>query len=183
MGYPRLRDYVDDLNPAELVAVNLGSGRSESPVSIQLREIPFARIVNVEVFKPYFDYLGTVAFAAKATEHHQEEILSWMQRQEAKSVDVVFIIDVLEHFERRDALFLLFEARMIARKRVIIWLPIGNCVQAAIDGNYYQVHKSTWSKDDFLDADRAVFWAAREVHEQHPVDAGLIVYDTKGGGK
>jgi S-adenosylmethionine:diacylglycerol 3-amino-3-carboxypropyl transferase len=166
-----------------LVAVNLGAGKSDSPVSSQLREIPFAKIVNVEVFEPYFSYLRTVAFAARAVEEHREDILEWLHRQEAKSVDVVFILDVLEHFNRMDALFLLFEARMIARKRVIIWLPIGSCVQTAFDGNPYQEHKSTWTSDDFLDAERTVYWAAKEVHEKHPADAGLIVYDTKGGGK
>lgn len=67
-----------------------------------------------------------------------------------KSFDAVIAIDVIEHFEKKDALVLLKEMEKIARKKIIILTPNGFVNQGHYDNSYYQKHKSGWHKKDFV---------------------------------
>lgn len=67
-----------------------------------------------------------------------------------KSFDGVIAIDVIEHFEKKDALALLKTMEKIARKKIIILTPNGFVGQGHHDDNPYQVHKSGWCKKDLI---------------------------------
>lgn len=62
--------------------------------------------------------------------------------------DAVMAIDVIEHFERSDALKLLDEMNRIARRVVVIATPNGYVYQPPAPDNEYNEHKSGWSKSD-----------------------------------
>lgn len=66
-----------------------------------------------------------------------------------KSFDAVVALDVVEHFEKKDAIELINAMEKIARKKVIIFTPYGFTQQHPYNGNPYQVHKSGWFIDDF----------------------------------
>lgn len=63
-----------------------------------------------------------------------------------KSFDACIAIDVVEHFNRKDALKLIKDMEGIARKKVIILTPNGFYEQHDFDGNPHQVHKSGWKE-------------------------------------
>lgn len=65
-----------------------------------------------------------------------------------KSFDACVAIDVIEHFNKQDALRLIKDMEAIARKKVIILTPNGFYEQHAFDGNPHQIHKSGWAKTD-----------------------------------
>ncbi len=65
-----------------------------------------------------------------------------------KSFDACVAIDVVEHFNKQDALRLIKDMEVIAKKRVIILTPNGFYEQHAFDGNPHQIHKSGWTKTD-----------------------------------
>lgn len=72
-------------------------------------------------------------------------LLSIDKKIKAKSFDAVILLDVVEHFSKRDGLRLLKEAESIARKKVVVLTPNGFYRQDELGGNPYQVHKSGWS--------------------------------------
>lgn len=65
-----------------------------------------------------------------------------------KSFDACVAIDVIEHFDKKDALKLIKDMEAIARKKVVILTPNGFYEQHDYDGNPHQVHKSGWKKKD-----------------------------------
>lgn len=77
-------------------------------------------------------------------------IRNLMKYYKYKSFDGVIAIDVIEHFEKKDALVLLKTMEKIARKKVIILTPNGFVGQGHHDDNPYQVHKSGWYKKDLI---------------------------------
>lgn len=66
-----------------------------------------------------------------------------------KSFDAVIALDVIEHFEKKDALILIKKMENIAKKKVVIFTPYGFTVQHPYDGNPFQEHKSGWYIDEF----------------------------------
>jgi hypothetical protein len=77
-----------------------------------------------------------------------------------KSVDSVFLVDVVEHLEKGEALDLLARTEKLARKQIVIFTPLGFLPQEnlndkdawGLDGGSWQEHKSGWSPEDFDDS-------------------------------
>ncbi|MBI2482143.1 MAG: class I SAM-dependent methyltransferase [Candidatus Vogelbacteria bacterium] len=76
-----------------------------------------------------------------------------------KSVDTVFLIDVIEHLDKEEALDLLKQMEKIARVQIIIFTPLGFMPQHHSDGKdawgmnggSWQEHRSGWLPEDFDD--------------------------------
>ncbi len=69
------------------------------------------------------------------------------------AVELVTLIDVIEHFDRAEALSLLEQARRIAARRVLLFTPRGLFPQEAHDafglgGEELQRHRSSWEPED-----------------------------------
>ena len=77
------------------------------------------------------------------------DLRNLMKYYKYKSFDGVIAIDVIEHFEKKDALVLLKEMEKIARKKILVLTPNGFVGQGHRDNNPYQVHKSGWHEKDF----------------------------------
>jgi 2-polyprenyl-3-methyl-5-hydroxy-6-metoxy-1,4-benzoquinol methylase len=76
-----------------------------------------------------------------------------------KSVDSVFLIDVIEHLEKDEALRLLKATERLVRKQIVIFTPLGFMPQKrsygkdawGLDGGVSQEHKSGWHPEEFDD--------------------------------
>jgi len=78
-----------------------------------------------------------------------------------KTVDTVFALDFIEHLEKPDGLRMLREAERVARSQVVVYTPHGFFPQSygdpskpdrwALDGGFWQNHRSGWDFDDFGD--------------------------------
>ncbi len=75
-----------------------------------------------------------------------------------KSVDTVFLIDVIEHLEKPEGKVLLKLTEGIVRKQIVIFTPLGYVHQETLDGEKdawglngadWQEHKSGWHPEDF----------------------------------
>ena len=74
-----------------------------------------------------------------------------------KSVDSVFLLDVIEHLEKEEAIRLLKLTEEIARIQIAIFTPLGFMPQKhpdgkdawGFDGGLWQEHRSGWEPDDF----------------------------------
>jgi hypothetical protein len=55
----------------------------------------------------------------------QKDVIDFVKSQPNKSFDAVLALDIIEHFVKSDALFLIKEIERIAKKKVIIVTPNG----------------------------------------------------------
>jgi hypothetical protein len=77
-----------------------------------------------------------------------------------KSVDTVFLVDVIEHLEKAESIRLLKATEGIARSQVAVFTPLGFLPQCHTDGKdawglngaRWQEHKSGWYPEDFDDS-------------------------------
>lgn len=88
-----------------------------------------------------------------------------------KSVDTIFLVDVIEHLEKEEGRALLEQTEKIARRQVVIFTPLGFMPQHHADGKdawglsggAWQEHKSGWMPEDFAGEE----WEFFAVHEYH----------------
>lgn len=73
------------------------------------------------------------------------------------SVDTVFLLDVIEHLDKDEALALLEATKPIPRRQLVIFTPLGFLPQChpdgkdawGLDGGHWQEHRSGWQPEDF----------------------------------
>lgn len=122
--------------------LDVGCG-SNSPIS-KIRRNFYS--VGVDVFLP------SINKSRKARIHNDYKLLNLLKIGQAfkeKSFDAVIALDVIEHFEKKEALGLLKEIEKIAKKKVIIFTPYGFTQQHEYDKNPFQIHKSGWLPSEF----------------------------------
>jgi hypothetical protein len=72
------------------------------------------------------------------------------------AVDLVMLIDVLEHFSTDDAVDVLRQSESVAARLVMLFTPRGEFPQEGFDafglgGEKYQQHRSTWEPEELVD--------------------------------
>jgi len=65
-----------------------------------------------------------------------------------KKYDLIFLIDVLEHFNEQDGKEILMKLKILTKHALLISTPITNYPQGAYLGNPYEKHKHFWSDKD-----------------------------------
>lgn len=75
-----------------------------------------------------------------------------------KSIDSVFLLDLIEHLEKEDGFRLLAEAERVAKRQVVVFTPLGFMPQHyeageldgwGLGGATFQEHRSGWTPEDF----------------------------------
>lgn len=78
-----------------------------------------------------------------------------------KSIDSIFMIDLIEHIDQESGVILLSQCERVAKKQIIVFTPLGFFPQEYIkdrkdlwgmDGGFFQEHKSGWELQDFDDS-------------------------------
>ena len=90
-----------------------------------------------------------------------------------KSVDTVFLVDVIEHLEKEAGLRLLKATEAIAKRQIVVFTPLGfmpqhhpNGIDAwGLKGANWQEHRSGWMPEDFDDS-----WDLLISEDFHAVD-------------
>lgn len=119
--------------------LDLGCG-SASP--IKYIKVPYS--IGVDIF---FSYLKQ----SKSKRIHTDYIYADLTNVnfKEKSVDAVFLLHVVEHLNKVDAIKLIKKSETWGRKKVIIVAPNGYIPQDEYDCNPYQKHLSGWSVEEF----------------------------------
>jgi SAM-dependent methyltransferase len=133
---PVTRLLIDELVGCKSV-LDLGCGPSS--LLQYVKDIEWS--VGVEVWP---DYIRQSKAAHIHSEYRMQDIMTLSYPSGA--FDVVMLIDVIEHIEKRDAYKLLASVEGWASKKVIIVVPNGFVPQGDIcgDGNKKQYHISGW---------------------------------------
>ena len=68
-----------------------------------------------------------------------------------RNYELILLCDILEHFEKDQALLLLKDCLSFATRAVIVSTPSINFPQGQVNGNIFESHLSVWGADDFKD--------------------------------
>lgn len=95
--------------------------------------------VGVDLFKPYLK-------ECQLYKLHNQYLCADIRKLpfKEKSFDVVLALQVLEHLHKRDSWKVLETLEKIAKKQVIISMPIGKSFHPAMDRNELQIHLSAF---------------------------------------
>jgi hypothetical protein len=97
---------------------------------------------GVELFAPYRNPIWD-HYYNRVTIGDARDVLST-----AAGYDLVLLCDVIEHFEKPDALSVLAAARTAARW-VLVTTPAGDYPQGEVHGNAAETHRSAWTPAEF----------------------------------
>jgi hypothetical protein len=144
---PALRSLARDCESV----LDIGTGLMDS-----LADSPCKTRIGLDAHRPYLEHRpipDVVPVNASATELELLFVPG--------AVDLVTMIDVIEHFDRDAAVDVLAQARRVARRRVVVFTPRGEFPQSGYDafgmgGEEYQRHRSTWEPGDFADLGMSV---------------------------
>ncbi len=148
-----------------------------------------------EPFAQYVQHLGNKTKDALDRQYFVIKA-GWREAVEKiphRSVDSIFLIDVVEHLEKEEGLRLLKLTEVIARRQIVLFTPLGFMPQEhpngkdawGLEGGAWQEHKSGWLPEDFdeswniyvsedfhnhdnlgrrLKKPFGVFWAVKNIH-------------------
>jgi len=139
--------------------------------------------------EPYKEYLDVLDKNIQGEQDRQYLMLNatWLDAVRffpEKSVDTVFLVDVIEHLDKQEGIELLKQTENIARKQIVIFTPLGfmpqchpNGVDAwGLNGGSWQEHKSGWLPEDFDDS-----WDAYVAEKFHFADHNGMAFDVPYG--
>jgi len=125
--------------------VDLGAGKRDSPISFQIASLKCDKLISVEAFQPYTLFLEG-ASSADAHIIVNQNIMDFIFPD---NVDLVLLIDVIEHLKKEEALALIDVLKANSRW-IVIFTPEGDTVGYSNkdSGNILQEHLSAWSADE-----------------------------------
>ncbi len=112
----------------------------------------------VEPWKEYADILAYRYRNDKSVMIFRQGALEALQSLGDKSVDSIFLLDVIEHITKEIGLAVVAECERVAREQIVIFTPLGFMPQHMEDGQKdgwglsgasVQEHLSGWTPDDF----------------------------------
>ncbi|MEK7550207.1 MAG: glycosyltransferase [Patescibacteria group bacterium] len=133
---------VIDTSGKTILDVACGGGL---PMQVLKEKIKFKFVHGVDLFKPYINECRRKGI-------HDSYSLADVRNLpfENKSFDIVIALQVLEHIRKDESLRVLDNLEKIAKKQVIISMPIGRTFHPAVDGNRLQLHKSGFMPDELI---------------------------------
>jgi hypothetical protein len=123
-------------------ALEIGAGEGNN-----LRNTYAKRRVAIECYRPYVKQGGDVEFLVG-------DALKILPTLASKSFELILMIDILEHFWREDAEFVLREVDRIASKKVLLFCPEGLMIQNETWHDDYRewseglTHRSSWTAQE-----------------------------------
>ncbi len=133
--------WVIDKSAESILDVGCGQGLPMQMINVRMNVV---KSIGVDIYEPYIK-------EGKKRKIHTEYIKADIRKFsfKDKSVDVVMGLQVLEHLDKRDSWKLLEKMEKIARKQVIVSMPIGKTYHPAVDGNVHQLHLSGFYPEEF----------------------------------
>lgn len=119
---------------------------------------PTQRLICIEPHPPYCAVLRDHGYEVRC-----DTALGALREWDGPAVDAVYLLDVLEHMTRDDALQVLTCAQWIARRQVLVFTPFGFMFQDTdrwhAGGEQWQRHRSGWVPEHFSGWDITPFRA------------------------
>lgn len=123
-------------------------------IGLELEGLKTQDITAVDIAPQYLEKVSAVCPQARLV---VSDALDYVKEQPDSSVDVVSIIDGIEHMTKRNGLKVIKEMKRVARKQILLFTPDGYLRNEphnawGIEGaDEHQVHKSGWSALELKD--------------------------------
>jgi SAM-dependent methyltransferase len=122
--------------------LDVGCGNGD-PMSVINRDHTF-QATGVDIYAPYLQVCKKRGVYSNLVRSDIRDLPF-----KDKSFDTVICFHVIEHLTKKEGLFLIKKLETIARKRVVLAMPLGDLPQEEYDGNKHQEHKSEWYPSEF----------------------------------
>jgi len=127
------------------------------------RKLKCKKLIGIDGWLPYIDQLRKELSTLKHVYlWHLDLDGPLLSVARSGSADVSLAIDIVEHFEKDDALSLIQQIERIARKRIIILTPNGFLPQARRENSEYQLHRCGFVPAEFEDLGYEILIRANE---------------------
>ena len=171
-------------NMEEFSVLDLGCGKMDSAVSEQIPLIKFGEYTGVDIWEKDLEQAKLKDMLTTQRTYFLEDVKDFVEKNQNKKFDLIFLFDVLEHFEKKDALEIFKKVEKMCTKRIIMFMPIGKHTLEANDGrvlaegNQWQKHLSEWSVQEWkeLGYDIDLY---KGFHQSGKLDAAWIMRDIK----
>ena len=131
--------------------LELGCGKGD--LANWINQDKFYQITGTDIFEPYLKICQKNGLYKKLLKQDLNKKLLFKK----KSFDAVFMLQTVEHLNKKNGQSLLDQLENIAKKIIVISTPQGECLQEEYDDNKYQQHLSSWTAKDFEDRGYQVF--------------------------
>ena len=153
---PLVLDLVTAIQPKSILDVGIGYGKYgvlfREYLDVWKTDKPFqervVKIDGVEAFKEYENPIWKVYDNILIG-----DITNYILELSQRKYDLLFMGDVIEHFEKEEAKRLLGQLNY---EHIIIVTPFQVLSQKAVYDNSFEVHKSEWRHQDFPDLELKV---------------------------
>lgn len=133
--------WVLDKSAKSILDIGCGKGLPMQMINVRMK---IDKRVGVDIHEPY---LKECRKKKIHTQYIKKDIR--MLPFENNSFDVVIGLQVLEHLPKKNAWEVLDKMEKIARKQIIVAMPIGKTYHPVIDGNQHQLHLSGYYPEEF----------------------------------
>lgn len=159
--------WIIDKNANSIADLACGRGLPMRKIRARMR-VKYA--LGVDLFEPYLQ-------ECKQFSLHDKYLRADIRKLPLteKSFDVVIALQVLEHLHKNEAWKVLEKMEKIARKQIIIAVPCGRTYHPAVDGNRWQLHKSSFEPGEFR---RLEYKIIRVGRKEIMGETGLIKFFT-----
>jgi len=125
------------------------------------------------LLEPFPEYVEMLRYKYSHLNHIiiNENSVNFLPKLPSKSIDSIFLLDVIEHLDKEEGLLIIKEMERIAKKQIIIFTPLGfeeqDCESEEVDGwglggLSFQQHRSGWFPSDF--SDEYDFYVCEDFH-------------------
>lgn len=132
------------INKSAKSILDVGCGQG-LPMQMINKRMKVKKSVGVDIYEPYLKECRNKRIHSQ----YRKMDVRKLQFQD-KSFDVVIALQVLEHLNKKDSWKVLEKMEEIARKQVIVAMPIGKTYHPAVDGNKHQLHRSGFYPEEFI---------------------------------
>ena len=142
-------ELISEVSPCSMLDIGVGNGRigflARDLLDVMHQPEQWTRRIDgIEIFPDYI-------------QDHQRSIYDSIHLGNAREVietlgcyDLVYIGDVLEHFEKEEGWAMLDQCALHASRFIGVAIPLGDgWEQEAVFGNIHEEHKAVWEREEF----------------------------------
>lgn len=156
-------------------------------VGFELSGLTTPDITAVDIYQGYLDQVKERCPQAKTV---CSDALDYIKDQPDNSVDVISIIDGIEHMDKKTGLKAIKHMKRVARKQILLFTPQGHAAEDGylknephnawgIEGaDHFQAHKSGWTADELKDLGFRLVLSVDDISQHgEPYSAMMFIYD------
>lgn len=147
-------------------------------IGLELSNLPTQDVTAVDIYQPYLDEVKHRCDYAKTV---CSDALKYLKRQPDKSVQIISIIDGIEHMDKKTGLDVIKEMKRVASEQILLFTPQGHIdnhpenTWGIPGGDKYQEHLSGWEIEELQDLGFDMLLAAGDI-SQHGQSYNAVMY-------